>query len=77
MENLEYFLRSLFKEVNHTENHRNDIMKFIELSNINYGQQLKYKELVMKKIAGGRYGESKCKRCGTLWRSKDKRYNLY
>lgn len=28
----------------------------------------------MKKKAGGRYGESKCARCGTLWGKWDRRY---
>lgn len=49
------------------------MLRFLELSYVKYGSQTKYKECFLKKKAGGRYGESKCARCGTLWGKWDNR----
>ncbi|CAD8096905.1 unnamed protein product [Paramecium primaurelia] len=51
-----------------------DVLKFFEISEVEYGDFRKYKECTLKKRAGGRFSESRCTRCGTLWGRWSKRY---
>lgn len=44
------------------------------MSYLRYGSVRKYKECFLRKKAGGRYGESKCARCGVFCGSWDFRY---
>jgi hypothetical protein len=50
------------------------LLKFFEISDVKYGDFRKYKECTLKKRAGGRFSESRCARCGTLWGRWSKRY---
>ena len=56
------------------DNPPDELLRFLEISYVYYGTQVKYKEGFLKKKAGGRYAESKCARCGTLWGKWDMRY---
>ncbi|CAD8108230.1 unnamed protein product [Paramecium sonneborni] len=51
-----------------------EVLKFFEISEVEYGDFKKYKECTLKKRAGGRFSESRCTRCGTLWGRWSKRY---
>ncbi|CAK57722.1 unnamed protein product (macronuclear) [Paramecium tetraurelia] len=67
------FLKSFLQSENLNELTQ-EVLKFFEISEVEYGDFKKFKECTLKKRAGGRFSESRCTRCGTLWGRWSKRY---
>lgn len=67
--NLMNFLNKLLN----SENPPEELYRFLEISHIDYEDLKKFKECILKKKAGGRFSETRCARCGTLWGRWSKR----
>lgn len=74
MENINHYIQHVISNEGYKANPPAELLRFLEMSYVSYGTSQKYKECILNKKAGGRFSESKCARCGTLWGKWDKRY---